>query len=312
LVQNHRRSDRSEPVRDADENLVGEGGMGLTIRRARPEDATACGPICYQAFKEIAEAHNFTPDIPSQEVATHVISTLIANNSFYGVVAELDGRIVGSNFLDERANSISGIGPVTVDPAVQNQQVGRRLMNAVLRRSAEVGFAGVRLVQAGYHCRSLSLYSKLGFEIREHLSCLQGSALGLDLPGYAVRSAIESDVAACNGLCVRVHGHDRAGETEAAVWLGEAMVVERNGRITGYATQIGFFGHAVAETTDDLKGLIGAAKAFMGPGILVPSRNGELLRWCLGQGLRITQPLTLMTMGLYNEPAGAFLPSISY
>ena len=286
--------------------------MGLTIRRARPEDATACGPICYQAFKEIAEAHNFTPDVPSPEVATAVVSTLISNNSFYGVVAELDGRVVGSNFLDERASRISGVGPVTVDPAVQNQQVGRRLMNAVMDRSAEVGFAGIRLVQAGYHCRSLSLYSKLGFEVREHLSCLQGPALGLTMPGYAVRAANQSDVEACNRLCARVHGHDRAGETEASVSLGQGMVVERSGRITGYATQVGFFGHAVAETNDDLKALIGAATSFGGPGFLVPSRNGELLRWCLGQGLKITQPLTLMTLGLYNEPAGAFLPSITY
>jgi predicted N-acetyltransferase YhbS len=286
--------------------------VGLTIRRARPEDASACGPICYQAFKTIAEEHNFPPDLPSPEVATHVVSTLIANNSFYGVVAELDGRLVGSNFLDERASKISGVGPITVDPAVQNQQVGRRLMNAVLDRSAEVGFAGVRLVQAGYHCRSLSLYSKLGFEIREHLSCLQGPALGLTMPGHAVRGAIESDLAACNSLCARVHGHDRSGETEAAVRLGEAMVVERSGRITAYATTVSFFGHAVAETNDDLKALIGAAKVFMGPGFLVPSRNGELLRWCFSQGLRIIQPLTLMTMGLYNEPAGAFLPSITY
>jgi hypothetical protein len=28
--------------------------------------------------------------------------------------------------------------------------------------------------------------------------------------------------------------------------------------------------------------------------------------------LRITQPLTLMTVGLYNEPAGAYLPSIIF
>jgi hypothetical protein len=39
--------------------------------------------------------------------------------------------------------------------------------------------------------------------------------------------------------------------------------------------------------------------------------NGELMRWCLGQGLRITTQGTLMTIGLYNEPVGADLPSIS-
>jgi len=97
-----------------------------------------------------------------------------------------------------------------------------------------------------------------------------------------------------------------------AVAGGGVSVVERGGRITGYTTAIAFFGHTVCETTDDLKALIAAAKAFMGPGFLVPSRNGELLRWCLNHGLRVTQSLTLMTMGLYNEPSGAYLPSILY
>ena len=89
-------------------------------------------------------------------------------------------------------------------------------------------------------------------------------------------------------------------------------MVEHYGRVTGYATIIGFFGHAVGESNEDLKALIGAAKEFAGPGFLLPTRNGELFRWCLGNGLRITQPMTLMTKGLYNEPAGAFLPSILY
>jgi hypothetical protein len=44
----------------------------------------------------------------------------------------------------------------------------------------------------------------------------------------------------------------------------------------------------------------------------VPSRNNEVLRWCLANGLRIVQPMTWMSMGLYNEPAGAWMPSISF
>jgi hypothetical protein len=58
--------------------------------------------------------------------------------------------------------------------------------------------------------------------------------------------------------------------------------------------------------------LIGAAPAFAGPGFFVPTRNGELMRWCLNEGLRIVQPMTLMTIGLYNEPVGAYLPSVFY
>jgi len=37
--------------------------------------------------------------------------------------------------------------------------------------------------------------------------------------------------------------------------------------------------------------------------------DAELFRWCLKKGLRVLQPLTLMMIGLYNEPAGAYLPS---
>ncbi|MNT65813.1 hypothetical protein D3C72_2038220 [compost metagenome] len=61
-----------------------------------------------------------------------------------------------------------------------------------------------------------------------------------------------------------------------------------------------------------MKALIGAAPAFAGPGFLLPTRNGELLRWCLERGLRIVQPMTLMSIGLYQQPEGSFLPSVLY
>jgi hypothetical protein len=64
--------------------------------------------------------------------------------------------------------------------------------------------------------------------------------------------------------------------------------------------------------TCELQALIGAAQTFAGPGFLLPTRNTRLFRWCLQRGLRVTQPMTLMSLGLYNEPAGAFLPSVAY
>ncbi len=290
---------------------VGEGHLTIGLRKGEPADAAAAGEICYRAFKAIAEAHGFAPDFPGPEAATGTISGLIGDDRFFGVVAETDGRLVGSNFLDER-NRISAVGPITVDPELQNDSAGRALMQAVMRRSEERGFAGIRLVQAGYHCRSLALYLKLGFEAREHLSCLQGPAIGKAAPGCAVRSATADDLAACNALCFRVHGHDRSGELADAVAQGAARVVERAGRVSGYTTSIAFFGHAVCETNDDLQALIGAAESFPGAGFLVPTGNGELMRWCLGEGLRITQTLTLMSIGLYNRPNGAWLPSVLY
>ena len=167
-------------------------------------------------------------------------------------------------------------------------------------------------MQAAYHSRSLSLYTKLGFVVREPLAVLQGHPPGSQVDGYVVRTAKEADVDAANELSRRVHGHDRANELRDAVGQGTSVVVEHEGRITGYATSIGFFGHAVGETTEDLKALIAATPSFPGPGFLLPMRNAELFRWCLDQGLRVVQPMTLMSVGPYQEPRGAFLPSILY
>lgn len=285
--------------------------MRVTLRAGAPQDAAECGRINYQAFKAIAEQHNFPPDFPSVEVATAVISMLLGHPGFYKVVAEADGRIVGSNFLDERS-SIAGVGPITVDPAVQNQAIGRQLMLDVMARAETKRFAGVRLVQAAYHARSLSLYTKLGFNSREELCTFQGAPPGIEIPGRKVRSAQESDLEACNRLCRSVHGFDRGSEVVDAIGQGSATVVEHAGRITGYSTSLAWFGHSVAEANDDLEALIAAAKFYAGPGFLAPVRNGELMRWCLGHGLRVRQVNTLMTIGLYQEPEGAWLPSVLY
>lgn len=284
--------------------------MSITLRKSTPADGEACGRICYEAFTKISSDHNFPPDFPNPETAIGMLSMLFAHPGFYAVVAERDGRIIGSNVLDERS-PIAGIGPITVAPGTQNAGVGRQLMLHVIERASARSFPGVRLVQAAFHNRSLSLYTKLGFDPREPLSCIQGPPIA-GIPGYRVRSATESDLAACNQLCLRVHGHTRDGEVRDAIRQGTAVVVEQNGRITGYATGIAFFAHAVGETNNDLKALIAAAPTFGGTGFLVPTRNGELLRWCLTNGLRIVQPMTLMSLGLYNEPQGAYLPSILY
>jgi predicted N-acetyltransferase YhbS len=282
----------------------------ITLRPGGPDDAPACGKICYEAFKAISEDHNFPPDFPSAEAAVGMMNAILSSWRVYSVVVESEGRIVGSNFLWE--DTIGGIGPITVDPAVQNGSIGRRLMQDALDYSRRRGFAGVRLVQAAFHNRSLSLYTKLGFVVREPLALIQGPAIKEQAPDYDVRPAGEQDIEACNAFCREVHGHAREKEVLEAVQQGTATMVIRNNRLAGYATQIGFFGHAVAETNEDLKALIAAAPAFAGPGFLLPIRNADLFRWCLEKKLRVIQPMTLMSTGLYSEPAGAFLPSILY
>ena len=285
--------------------------MDVKLRPGTPDDAEVCGRICYDAFASLAAAHGFPCDFPSPAAATGLVSALLAHPGIYGVVAEADGTVVGSNFLDERA-AIAGVGPITVDPGVQDGAVGRHLMAAVMDRAAERHKEGVRLVQAAYNTRSLALYAKLGFEVRETLACMQGPPLHSGIDGHVVRAATDDDLEACDQICRAVHGHDRSPQVGDAIFLGKALVVERDGRLTGYSTGLSFFDHSVGEGNEDVKALIGAADAFGGPGILVPMRNTALFRFCLQQGLRVVQVMTLMTTGRYHEPRRAYLPSIMY
>lgn len=289
-------SDSTQPVR---------------IRRATPEDATISGRICYEAFAAINHQHSFPADLPSPDVGVGLLRMLFSHPGFYCVVAETDGQIVGSNCLDERC-TIAGVGPVTVAPSVQNRNIGRVLMQAVLDRSRERGFPGLRLLQAAFHNRSLSLYTKMGFCAREPISVMQGSPIKTTIEGCMVRPLTEGDLEAANRVCEKVHGHSRAGELSDGIGEHTALVVERHRRITGYSSAPGFFGHSVGESNLDVQALIAAADNFSGPGILIPIRNSHLFRWCLEAGLRVVYPMTLMTMGLYNEPTGAYLPSVLY
>lgn len=284
--------------------------MTTILRSARPDDAQAAGRICYEGFEAIGKQHNFPGSFPSAEIAIDVVGGIIAHPGFYGVVAERDGIVIGSNFMDERS-TISGIGPITVDPAIQNGGVGKQLMQHMLDRVVSRGAPGVRLLQAAFHARALTLYAKLGFRVRESMAIMNGPALNLISPDRRVRAATVADIPACDGICFAVHGHTRHGELEDGIKNNNALVVEYGGRITAYASSLAFFGHAVGETWDDLQAMIGAVPFIPPPGILVPLRS-PLFHWALEHGLRVSVVMNLMSVGLYNEPDGAYLPSVLY
>jgi predicted N-acetyltransferase YhbS len=122
----------------------------LSLRPVQSDDVEACGRICFEAFTAISSKHGFPRDFPNVEVATGFIAFVTQHAGFYGVVAERDGRIVGSNFLDERS-TIAGVGPITVDPNAQDRGTGKRLMQAVLERADERRFPGVRLALLWRH-----------------------------------------------------------------------------------------------------------------------------------------------------------------
>jgi GNAT superfamily N-acetyltransferase len=284
----------------------------VELRPAVPEDAEVCGRVFYEAFTGINKQHGFPPEVPTVEWATGVLKTAFGHPDFYCEVAELDNRIAGSACQDQRS-PIVGIGPISVAPDIQNRGIGRLLTKSMIDRVTERKLPGVRLLQSTFHNRSLSLYAKLGFAVREPLAVMAELPLKRrTCKECAVRPAKIGDLETANEICRRVHGYARSLELSEAIEENIAFVVEREGRMTGYAAGFGYFGHAVAESNLDLKALLCIAEKMEGPGIVVPTRNAELFHWCLESGMRVVQPMTLMTIGLYNEPAGAYLPSVTH
>jgi len=282
----------------------------ISYRKATEQDAERLGTIAFEAFYKISTDHNFPPDFPNAEIGIGLANMMIGRGDIFSVVAE-NGRVLGSNFLWE-ADEIDGVGPITVDPDSQNSSIGRELMERVIARSDEKGKAGVRLVQAAYHNRSLALYTKLGFDVVEPLSTINGKPFTAEIPGRTVRTLIDADIESANRLCIAAHGISRKHEIAGAAAQGSGLIVETNGKLTAYATILGFFGHAVASTDDDLKALIGSGREIAGAGVLLPTRNGEVLRWCLENGMRIVMPMSLMAKGYYQTPRTSFFPSILY
>jgi ribosomal protein S18 acetylase RimI-like enzyme len=303
--------------------LEGQGPVGLegvedtqgmvTIRPVVVNDAEECSRILYEAFKSIAERHNFPPDT-DPERARSSVRHYIGHARIFGVVAEADGRVVGFNFLRE-FNTIRGVGPIGVDPAFQGRGVGRRLMAAVLERAR--GAPGVRLVQDAFNGVSLSLYASLGFVVMEPLVLMEGRLARVSSPslGMAVRHLVNEDRVDCAALCRRTHGFERE-ELWDALEQSRPVVAEHQGRIVAYASAqtLGLGTHGVAETEEDMRELlIGLFEMSPEPmKLLVPLRSASFFRWCLEGGLRVVKPMNLMAMGAYQEPQGCFFPSVAY
>ena len=284
----------------------------IVLRETTPDDADACAQIVFDAFASIHDHHRFDRDFPVLEVAQGMMSSWVPHPAVWGVVAEADGRMVGSNFLDER-DPIRGVGPITVDPHGQNAGVGRALMDAVIERGADA--PGIRLLQDGFHMRSLSLYTKLGFDVKAPAIVMKGMPRSAPDAAVEVRPLEERDLDECEALCVRVHGFPRTNALRDAMLAFAPFVALRDGRVTAYASSpaVWAMNHAVAESEAELSALLlGAAAAMEDPLAFLVPLESELYRWCLAEGLRAVKPMNVMAMGEYQEPAGGWLPSVIY
>ncbi len=268
--------------------------------------------ICFEAFRKVSEEHGFPRDLPDLETATRLMDLLLQLPGTFGVMACLEGRVVGSNFMI-LTDEVGGVGPVSVDPTCQARGIGRLLMEAALDYTRRNAIPCLRLLQDSNNAVSLSLYASLGFEIREPIAVMQSAPrAGLD---ETIRRAEPRDLPAMEELCRRRYKISRHNECAAWLEFGFPILVREVGhRLTGYLVP-GKIGHAVAESESDALALvaqighhISAAQEFF----LCPLRNASLFQGCLRLGCRTAKVMTLMSLGAYAEPEPIWMPSIAY
>jgi predicted N-acetyltransferase YhbS len=285
---------------------------GFRIRSAVAGDAAACAATAYAAHARVSAVHNFPSELPTLEVATRFIRSKLENPRCRGYVAEKDGYVVGSVFVTAVADCPAGaIGPLTVEPAHEGG-VGAALLQEAVAEAARMGIVQLRLIQSPTHLRSLALYTKAGFDLREPLLVVTNTALTHAVDNSGLRRATLGDDSDCACLCRKVYGFARTAELNEAIGGNTAMVLERKDRIAGYACSIGFRGHAVASTVEDLMVLIAHAPKSVGAGLFIPTRNGALLRWLLHNGARALWPAAIFSIGDFHEPTTPYLPSMVF
>ena len=301
------------------ENVAARGdpfSMSFTLRKTTPADADACARVVFDAFASIADNHNFPRDFPAVEMAHGLAAAFLNHPKVFGMTAvESDGTPIGFNFLNTR-NPIASVGPMVVDPKFQGKGAGRALMRAIIAQGETM--RGVRLVQDAFNTTSMSLYASLGFEAREPLALMRGKLRSAPSGDAKFRPMTERDLDECAALCDRTHGFARTAELRDAIDspINKPHVLDRGGRVAAYASAPWFWilNHGVARDEEDLRELLlGASAATDAPiELLVPIRAAGLFRWLLAEGARVVKPMTLMTMGWYQEPAGACYPSVEY
>jgi predicted N-acetyltransferase YhbS len=121
--------------------------MSFTIRPIEQNDAERCGKIGYEVHKNISSAHGYPCEQPSEEFGIGLIRSLLDNPNSWGVLAERQGKILGSIFLHKFPSSpVAVIGPLTVHPSAEGG-VGRTLMDAALTHARKQNHDQIRLVQ---------------------------------------------------------------------------------------------------------------------------------------------------------------------
>jgi len=150
-----------------------------------------------------------------------------------GVVAEQDGRVVGTTMSWLYGTDAATVGLVIVDPACQGQGIGRKLMEAILEPLAD------RAVMLNATDVGAPLYRKLGFEptgtIFQHQGVLTSVPPAEHRANERVRPMGVRDPAAIEALDRTATGLDRRKLLAAVLESARGVMLDRDNEAVGFS-----------------------------------------------------------------------------
>lgn len=286
----------------------------VTIRPLEERDVDRAGDVNFVAFHDVALRHGQPPVVTAPADARGYIRHLLAFDPLGGSVAELDGELVGMAWVHVRG-PVATIGPVAVEPRLQGQGIGRRLVERCIERAGP-RVPQVRLVHESYNAASLGLYLRAGFRVVAplvELELARGARVVAAGPsGARLRAATEADRTRLVERDGRAFGAPRPQSVELYLRRGRTLVAERGTALAGYAFGIslgalGYLGSASAEDGDVLLELLASlATELHGEGTalrtLVPATDRRLVDGLLGVGFRVFRACHYMVRGGGTAP----------
>jgi GNAT superfamily N-acetyltransferase len=210
-----------------------------------------------------------------------------------------DGAILGTAMRWRWSPACATVGMVLVAPSQQGKGLGRQLMQALLDAEPERAVM-LNATQAG-----LGLYERLGFRPIGMVCQYQG-IVATTPQQSALRPAQAADLSALVAMDAAAFGAARAPLIERLMAEGDIRVIDRGGRLRGFAVRRPFgrgetIGPLVAEHEDDAIALIAAVMRQGFQRIDIPVQAKTLAAWLTSARLVPVDSVTTMTRGAWPK-----------
>lgn len=270
--------------------------MQVPVSRSELQAAQTFEPIALRS-DHVAQAHALSAALkwPYREEDWRFALEL-----GHGLGVEADGKLVATALWWPYDDAFGSCGMIIVAAEYQGKGIGRRLVDGLLRQ------AGDRTIILNSTREAHALYERLGFVdcggVSQHQSVLAKAPAAVRVDG--IRPFRGEDLAAIRDLDRRASGMGRVALLESLFALGSGLVIERAGRIVGYACVRRWgrgvvIGPVVALDAADAKALIaGLAAQHAGAFARIDVTQAcDLSPWLDGIGLPCVDRVVSMVRG---------------